>query len=228
MEKIEKTIGIYIWQNMATLDASGPHQFLGYVPGFKVVTISKTMDPVASDTGVRLIPDHDFATCPALDILMVAGGVNPLPEMQDESVISFLRRAGDSAEYVTSVCTGSLILAQAGLLNGYRATTHWAYQERLALYPGVEVVASRVVTDRNRMTSAGVTASIDFVLTLIRQVAGPETAAGLQLMTEYDPQPPTNVGSPNSAPPELVAAARQQFDQMTPDLAEFFAAKAGK
>ncbi|MDQ3825427.1 MAG: DJ-1/PfpI family protein [Actinomycetota bacterium] len=125
------------------------------------------------------------------------------------------------------MCTGSLVLAEAGLLEGYRATTHWAFQERLALYPGVEVVASRVVTDRNRMTWAGVTAGIDFVRTLIGQVAGPETAAGLQLMAEYDPQPPANLGSPDLAPPELVAAARQQFDQIAPDLVEFFAAKAG-
>lgn len=94
--------------------------------------------------------------------LLVGGGVNPLPEMQDNDVMSFLREAGDGAEYVTSVCTGALILAEAGLLRGYRATTHWAYRERLARYPGVEVVTSRVVTDRNRITGGGVTAGIDF------------------------------------------------------------------
>jgi cyclohexyl-isocyanide hydratase len=191
------------------------------------VTFAKTTDPVVTDTGVRLIPDYDFSTCPPLDMLLVGGGVNPLPEMQDQEVMSFLRRAGEGAEYVTSVCTGALILAEAGLLKGYRATTHWAYKERLALYPGVEVVSARVVTDRNRITGGGVTAGIDFALTLIGQLAGPEAAAGLQLMAEYDPQPPTTFGSPDSAPPELVAAVRQQFDQMAPDQAEFFAAKAG-
>jgi cyclohexyl-isocyanide hydratase len=227
MDKTEKTIGVYLWQNMTMLDVLGPHQFLGYVPGFKVVTFAKTKNPVVTDTGVRLIPDHDLSTCPPLDILLVGGGVNPLPEMQDEDVMSFLRQAGNGAEYVTSVCTGSLILAEAGLLKGYRATTHWAYKDRLGLYPDVEVAAGRVVTDRNRITGSGVTAGIDFALTLIGQVAGPETAAGLQLMAEYDPEPPTNLGSPDSAPPELVAAARQQFDKMAPDLVEFFAAKAG-
>ena len=141
--------------------------------------------------------------------------------------MSFLRQAGESAEYVTSVCTGALILAEAGLLKGYRATTHWAYKERLALYPGVEVASGRVVTDRNRITGGGVTAGIDFALALIGQLAGPETAARLQLMAEYDPQPATTFGSPDSAPPELVAAMRQQFDQMVPDVAEFFAVKAG-
>ena len=222
-----RTIGVYIWQNMTMLDVLGPHQFLGFVPGFNVVTFAKTTEPVVSDTGVRLIPDHDFLTCPPLDILLVGGGVNPLPEMQNEDVMSFLRQAGGSAEYVTSVCTGALILAEAGLLKGYQATTHWAYKEQLALYPDVEVVTGRVVTDRSRITGGGVTAGIDFALTLIGQLAGPEAAAELQLMAEYDPQPPTNFGSPDSAPPELVAAVRQQFDEMAPDLAEFFAAMAG-
>jgi cyclohexyl-isocyanide hydratase len=224
---MEKTIGVYLWQNMTMLDVLGPHQFLGFVPGFKVVTFAKTKDPVVADTGVRLVPDHDFSTCPPLDILLVGGGANPLPEMQDEEVMSFLHQTGDGAEYVTSVCTGSLILAEAGLLKGYRATTHWAYRERLGLYPDVEVAAGRVVTDRNRITGGGVTAGIDFALTLIAQVVGPEAAAGLQLMAEYAPQPPTNCGSPDAAPPELVAAVRQQLDEMAPGLAEFVAAKAG-
>jgi len=224
---VEKTIGIYFWKNMTMLDVLGPQQFLGFVPGFKVVTFASTTDPVVSDTGVRLIPDCDFSTCPPLNILLVGGGVNPLPEMRDKDVMSFLRAAGDAAEYVTSVCTGALILAEAGLLKDYRATTHWAYKERLGSYPGVEVAAGRVVTDRNRITCAGPTAGIDFALTLIGQLAGPETAAALQLMAEYDPEPPTNLGSPDSAPAELVAAVRQQFDAMAPDLAEFFAARVG-
>lgn len=227
MEKTERTVGVYLWQKMTMLDVLGPHQFLAYVPGLKVVTFAKTKDPVVTDTGVRLIPDHDFSTCPPLDILLVGGGVNPLPEMQDDDVLSFLRQAGDGAEYVTSVCTGSLILAEAGLLKGYRATAHWAYKELLGLYPDVEVAPGRVVTDRNRITSVGVTAGIDLGLTLIAQVAGPEAAAGLQLMGEYDPQPPANCGSPEKAPPELVAAVQQQFGGMAPGLAEFISAKAG-
>jgi cyclohexyl-isocyanide hydratase len=227
MEKTERTIGVYLWQNMTMLDVLGPHQFLGFVPSFKVLTFAKTKDPVMTDTGIRLIPDHDFSTCPPLDILLVGGGVNPLPEMQDDDVVSFLRQAGDGAEYVTSVCTGSLILAEAGLLKGYRATTHWAYKELLGLYPDVEVAAGRVVTDHNRITGAGVTAGIDFALTLIAQVADPDTAAGLQLACEYDPQPPTNCGSPDTAPPELAAAMRQQLDDMAAGLSEFISAKAG-
>lgn len=224
---MKKTIGFYLWQNMTMLDVLGPHQLLGYVPVFNVVTFAKTKDPVVTDTGVRLIPDHDFATCPTLNVLLVGGGANPLSEMQDEDVMSFLRERGDAAEYVMSVCTGSLILAQAGLLDGYQATTHWAYKDRLGLYPGIEVVAGRVVTDRNRITGVGVTAGIDLALTFIERLAGLEAAAGLQLLAEYDPQPPTNCGSPDAAPPELTAAMRQQLDDMAPGLTEFLAAKAG-
>jgi transcriptional regulator GlxA family with amidase domain len=222
-----KTIGVYLWQNMTMLDVLGPHQFLGFVPGFQVVTFATRKDAVVTDTGVRLIPDHDFTTCPPLDILLVGGGANPLPEMQNEELVSFLRQVGDSAEYITSVCTGSLILAAAGLLDGYQATTHWAYKERLGLYPGIKVVAGRVVADRNRITGGGVTAGIDLALTLIERLAGLEAAAGLQLLAEYDPQPPTDCGSPDVAPPELAAAVHQQLDDMAPGLTEFIAAKTG-
>jgi transcriptional regulator GlxA family with amidase domain len=225
--RVGKTIGVYLWQNMTMLDVLGSHQFLGFVPGFKVVTFAKTKDPVVTDTNVCLIPDHDFTTCPPLDILLVGGGANPLPEMQDENVMSFLRQVGDSAEYITSVCTGSLILAHAGLLDGYQATTHWAYKDRLDLYPRIKVVTGRVVTDRNRITGGGVTAGMDFALPLIERLAGLEAAAGLQLLTEYDPQPPTNCGSPDTAPPQLTAAMRQQLDDMTPGLTEFITAKTG-
>jgi len=224
---MEKTIGIYLWQNMTMLDVLGAHQFLGYVPGAKVMTFAKTKDPVVTDTGIRLIPDHDFSTCPPLDILLVGGGPNPLPEMQDEAVTSFLRQKGDSAEYVTSIGTGSLILAEAGLLKGYRATTHWTYKELLARYPGVEVADGRVVTDHNRISGAGVTAGTDFALTLVAHLAGREAVTGLQLAFEYDPQPPTNCGSPYTAPQKLTTALPQQLDDMAPGLSEFVAAKAG-
>ncbi|MDX6720095.1 MAG: cyclohexyl-isocyanide hydratase [Solirubrobacteraceae bacterium] len=132
-----------------------------------------------------LVPDHDLASCPPIDILVVAGGIDPSTQMTDEAVMAWMREAGQSAEYVTSVCTGALILAEAGLLDGYRATTHWAYKQQLATYP-VEVVDDRVVSDRNRITGGGVTAGIDFGLALVAQVAGADVAAGLQLMGEYD------------------------------------------
>lgn len=220
-----KTIGIYIWPNMTMLDVLGPQQFLGFVPEFDVFTVAKSKDPVVTDTKIRILPDHDFNTCPPIDILLVGGGVDPSSEMRDEAVMAWFRERGGAAEYVTSVCTGALILAEAGLLEGYKATTHWAYTQQLATYPGVELAEGRVVTDRNRITGGGVTAGIDFGLALIAQLADPDVAAGLQLMAEYDPQPPTPFGHPDKAPDELVAAMRAQSEAMAPALAEFFAAK---
>ena len=222
-----KTIGIYLWPNMTSLDVLGPHQFFGYVPEFNVVTVAKTMDPVVTDTKIRLLPDHDFSTCPPVDILLVGGGIDPSEQLRDDAVLSWVRATGEAAEYVTSTCTGALILAEAGLLDGYKATTHWAYTRQLASYPGVEPAMGRIVTDRNRMTCVGVTASIDFALALISQLVSPEVAAGLQLMAEYDPQPPTPFGNPETAPPELVAAMQAQAEEWAPGLTEFFATKQG-
>ena len=220
-----KTIGIYMWPNMTSLDVLGPHQFFGYVPGLEVVTVAKTKDPVVTDTKIRVLPDHDFSTCPAIDVLLVGGGVDPSGQMQDDAVVSWVRNAGHAAEYVTSTCTGALILAEAGLLEGYRATTHWAYMQQLASYPEVKLADDRVVTDRNRITCVGVTAALDFALALITQLAGPDVAAALQLMGQYEPQPPTPFGNPNNAPAELVDAVRAQFEGMSTGLTEFLAAK---
>jgi cyclohexyl-isocyanide hydratase len=225
MGVIVKTIGVYIWPNMTMLDVLGPQQFLGFVPEFDVVTVAKSKDPVVTDTKIRILPDHDFTTCPPLDILLVGGGVDPSPEMRDDAVMSWFRETGSAAEYVTSVCTGALILAEAGLLEGYKATTHWAYTQQLATYPGIELAEDRVVIDRNRITGGGVTAGIDFGLALIAELAGQETAAGLQLMGQYDPQPPTPYGHPDKAPAEMVAAVRAQTEAMAPALTEFFATK---
>jgi cyclohexyl-isocyanide hydratase len=220
-----KTVGLYLWQNMTALDAVGPQQILGYVPDFDVVTVAKTKDPVLTDTKLRLLPDYDITTCPPLDILVVGGGADPSGEMRDDEVMSWMRETGQSAEYVTSVCTGALLLAEAGLLDGYKATTHWAYTQQLASYPEIEVTRGRVVRDRNRITGGGVTAGIDFGFALVSDLAGAELAAVLQLMGEYDPQPPTPFGHPDNAPAEMVAAARAQFEQMAPGLTEFLATK---
>jgi transcriptional regulator GlxA family with amidase domain len=166
---------------MTGLDVFGPQQILGYVPDFNVVTVAKTMDPVVTDTKMRIMPDHDFENCPPVDILVTAGGVDPSSELRDEATISWLREVGASADYVTSVCTGSLLLAEAGLLDGYKATTHWAYTQHLASYP--QVAEGRVVTDRNRITGGG-TAGLDFALAIVAQIVGPDLAAALQLMGE--------------------------------------------
>src|SRR5688572_30130808 len=185
-----KDVAIYLWPNMFMLDALVPHQILGFVPELNVYTFARTTEPIQSDTGMKLIADYDLESVPQPDILIVGGGANPLSEMADETVIAALRKLGESAELVTSVCDGALILAQAGLLDGYRATTHWAYADLLRRYPGIEVCAEeRVVTDRSRMTGGGCTSALDFAFSLINEVVGPESAAALELAFQYDPQP---------------------------------------
>jgi len=221
-----KTIGIYIWPGMTMLDTLAPQQVFGFVPEFEVVLVAKSMDPVVTDTKVRILPDHDLTSCPPLDILVTGGGVDIVGELADEAVMSWLRTTGESAEFVTSVCTGALLLAEAGLLDGYKATTHWAYKQHLATYPEVEVVDGRVVIDRNRITGGGVTAGMDFALTLVAQLASPDLAAALTLMAEYDPEPPLPFGNPDNAPGELVAAVRAQFDGMAPAVGELYAERA--
>jgi len=219
-----KDVAIYVWPNMFMLDALVPHQILGLMPELNVYTFARTTEPFLSDTGMKLIADYDLESVPQPDILIVGGGANPLSEMQDEAVISALRRLGESAEMVTSVCDGSLILAQAGLLDGYRATTHWAYMDLLRQYPGIDVSATeRVVTDRNRMTGGGCTSALDFTFTLIAAVIGPEAAAAAELAFQYDPQPPIGTGSPAKAPPELVEYVLAMVAPLREGLDEFVA-----
>jgi transcriptional regulator GlxA family with amidase domain len=217
-----KDVAIYLWPNMFMLDALVPHQILGFVPELNVYTFARTTEPIQSDTGMKLIADYDLESVPQPDILIVGGGANPLSEMADETVIAALRKLGESAELVTSVCDGALILAQAGLLDGYRATTHWAYADLLRRYPGIEVCAEeRVVTDRSRMTGGGCTSALDFAFSLINEVVGSETAAALELAFQYDPQPLFGTGTPAKAPPELVEYVRTMVDSLQEGLEEF-------
>jgi transcriptional regulator GlxA family with amidase domain len=217
-----KDVAIYLWPNMFMLDALVPHQILGFVPELNVYTFARTTEPIKSDTGMKLIADYDLESVPQPDILIVGGGANPLSEMADETVIAALRKLGESAEMVTSVCDGALILAQAGLLDGYRATTHWAYADLLRRYPGIEVCdEERVVSDRSRMTGGGCTSALDFAFTLIAEVISPEAAAALELAFQYDPQPPSGTGSPAKAPPELVEYVRAMVAPLREGLEEF-------
>jgi len=219
-----KDVAIYLWPNMFMLDALVPHQILGLMPELNVYSFARTTDPIKSDTGMTLIADYDLESVPQPDILIVGGGVNPVSEMGDETVIAALRKLGDSAELVTSVCDGALILAQAGLLDGYKATTHWAYADLLARYPGVEVCADqRVVSDRSRMTGGGCTSALDFAFALIAQVISPQAAAAAELAFQYDPQPPMGTGVPEKAPPELIEYVSQWVAPMREGLDDFVA-----
>jgi cyclohexyl-isocyanide hydratase len=203
-------IGILIYPNLTQLDATGPAQVLARVPGAKLHMIWKTRDPVPTDAGFSIVPTTSFADCPQLDVLCVPGGGGPVELMTDRETLDFLRQQAAGARYVTSVCTGSLILGAAGLLEGYRSACHWAWREMLKDF-GAIPVAQRVVRDRNRISGGGVTAGIDFGLTVAAELAGEEVAKSIQLALEYDPQPPFESGSPEKAGYERVKRLRERL-----------------
>ena len=202
-------IGLVIFPGMTQLDMTGPHQVFSMMPDTRVLLLWKTLEPVTSNEGMTILPTSTFNECPSLDVLCVPGGaMGQVEMMQDEEMLEFLRQQGKTAKYITSVCTGSLILAAAGLLQGYRAACHWAFRDQLAML-GVEVGTERVVVDRDRITGGGVTAGIDFGLVLAGKLCREETAKMIQLLLEYNPAPPFNAGSPESAGEILVEEIKQ-------------------
>ena len=206
-------IGILIYPNLTQLDATGPAQVLARVPGATVHMIWKTRDPIPTDAGFSIVPNTTFADCPQLDLICVPGGGGQVALMTDPETLDFLRRQAATARYVTSVCTGSLVLGAAGLLKGYRSACHWAWRDMLADF-GAIPVADRVVRDRNRISGGGVTAGIDFGLTVAAELAGEEVAKSIQLVLEYDPQPPFDSGSPEKAGAERVKRLRERLAPM--------------
>jgi len=203
-------IGLLLFPKLTLLDLVGPAEVFARVPGAKVHLIWKNRDPVATVNAHEMRPTVTFAECPQLDVLCVPGGPGQMDLMEDEATLAFLRAQAAGAKWVTSVWRGSL-LAAAGLLTGYRAACHWASLDQLALFDVVPV-AERVVFDRNRVTGGGVTAGIDFALSLVAKMRGEELARAIQLSMEYDPAPPFPGGSPKSAAPELVADMRQRME----------------
>ncbi|MDJ0733858.1 MAG: DJ-1/PfpI family protein [Nostocaceae cyanobacterium] len=198
------TIGLVIYPDMTQLDITAPHQVFSLMPNTQVLLIWKFIEPVVSNGGLKILPDTTFDNCPQLDVLCVPGGAFGTVEMmQDAQMLAFLQSQAKTAKYITAVCTGSLILAAAGLLQGYRATSHWAFREQLELM-GVQVSTDRVVIDRNRITGGGVTAGIDFALKIAAILYGEDTAKSIELMLEYNPSPPFGVGTPEKAGKELV------------------------
>jgi cyclohexyl-isocyanide hydratase len=198
------SIGFLAYPDLTQLDLTAPHQAFGCIPGVQLHRIWKTLDPViGSLDGLPILPNVTFADCPSLDVLCIPGGGGGLIALlQDAEVLDFIRLQGQCARYVTAVCTGSLVLAAAGLLDGYRASTHWKFRDCLAAF-GVEVSSDRVVIDRNRITGGGVTAGLDFALVVIAELCGPELAQTIQLLLEYNPQPPYS-GDPDQADPQVL------------------------
>lgn len=194
-------IAFLVYSGFTALDLVGPHYMLSGLMGSTVHIVAKSREPVVSDAKLTFVPSTTFDDCPAdLDILCVPGGATgTLAAMQDAATLRFLADRGSRAKYVTSVCTGSLLLAAAGLLTGYKATSHWVARELLREF-GAEPVDQRVVVDRNRVTGAGVTAGIDFGLSLVGKLRDQQYAEGMQLLAEYAPVPPYNAGTPTTAP----------------------------
>ncbi len=199
-------IGLVFYPDMTALDIVGPQQVFSGLPGIQIHRIWKTLDAIKTDDGMIILPDTTFEDCPPLDVICVGGGLGQAAVVNDPEVLDFFQKQGSTAKFITSVCGGSEFLANAGLLQGYRAATHWMMREQLAAL-GVEVGTERVVTDRNRITGGGVTAGIDFALTIAEVLCGEEAAKITQLLMEYDPAPPFDVGSPEKAGAELVNKA---------------------
>jgi cyclohexyl-isocyanide hydratase len=203
-------IGLLAFPAMTQLDLTGPLQVFSSLPGADVRVLWKTLDPIQTHGGLRLLPDTTLADCPDLDVICVPGGSGVLDLMDDPEVLSFLRIQAEHATFVGSICTGSLVLGAAGLLRGKKATTHWAWTDLLVPL-GAIPTKGRVVRDGKFMTGGGVTAGIDFALTMVAELAGRDAAESIQLSIEYAPAPPFDSGSPDTARPEILAAVRAKM-----------------
>lgn len=200
-------IGLLVFDHITQLDMTGPYEVFIKFPDTSVHLVAQSAEPVTAGGGMKIIPNASYASCPQLDILCVPGGAGMNPLLNDSPTLNFLRQQAAGAKYITSVCTGSLVLGAAGLLTGRRATTHWMSHEMLAEF-GATPVNERVVVDGNLVTGGGVTAGIDFALTLGAKLFGDDVAKKIQLGIEYDPAPPFASGSPNSADTDVVEATR--------------------
>ena len=201
-------IAILIFDRLTALDAVGPYEVLSRLPGVELVFVAEQAGPKRTDTGaLALTADASIAELTDPDVLLIPGGEGNRPLLADETLLDWVRTADAGSTWTTSVCTGSLVLGAAGILEGRRATSHWAHLERLADY-GATPVSERVVIDGKLVTAAGVSAGIDMALTLAAEIAGEQVAQAIQLGIEYDPDPPFDAGSPQKAPEELVDLIR--------------------
>lgn len=209
-------IAFLLFPHVTQLDLTGPAQFLSRLPDARVDLVWEDRAPVPTDAGFSILPTATFADVPRADLLCVPGGMGVSTVINHAPALDWVRQVGGDAQWVTSVCTGALILGAAGLLQGYRATTHWAWHDLLALF-GAEPVQARHVIDRNRATGGGVTAGIDFALALMAEIAGEDHARTIQLALEYDPAPPFQGGSPARAGAALVDAYTARADRLAPN-----------
>lgn len=210
------SVAFLLFPNVTQLDLTGPAQVLSRLGNVTLNLVWKTREPVMTDAGFAILPTATLADISHVDILCIPGGVGVTEVMKDEVAMAWVRKIGASAEWVTSVCTGSLILGAAGLLKGYKATSHWAWHHHLALF-GAEPEKARTVFDRNRVTGGGVTAGIDFALSLTAAIRGEAHARMVQLSLEYDPAPPFDSGSPQKAGEAMLANFAARMKALAPN-----------
>jgi cyclohexyl-isocyanide hydratase len=220
-------IGLLLFPDITQLDMTGPYEVFTKLPEAEVHLVWKSLDPVTANGGMKITPTITFAACPQLDLVCVPGGPGMNALLNDEETLAFLRRQAGGVRYVTSVCTGALVLGAAGLLKGKRAATHWMSRDMLAAF-GATPVAQRVVVDGNVITGGGVTAGIDFALTVAAEAFGEDLAKAIQLGIEYDPHPPFAAGSPEGAGPAIVEKARAGASKRQAERAEAVARAAGR
>lgn len=204
------TFGLLVFPRITQLDMTGPLQVFSSLPGAQVHLVWKSLAPVESDTVLSITPTTTFAQCPQLDVICVPGGYGTDALMGDAEVLDFLRKQAEGATFVTSVCTGSLVLAAAGLLKGRKAATHWSAIDVLPVF-GVTASRERVCVDGNRITGGGITAGIDLGLTVVSELVDRRTAEAIQLRMEYNPAPPFDAGSPETAPAEVLAMLQDRM-----------------
>ena len=202
-------IGFLVFPKLQQLDLTGPYEVFAALPGTRVHLIWKTLAPVISSSGLSVVPTVTMQDCPRLDVVCVCGGAGIDPLLEDEETLAFLRNISAGARYITSVCTGSLVLAAAGLLDNKHAATHWTVRDLLGQL-GAKPQAARVVRDGRILTGGGVTAGIDFALTLVAELAGTTEAEAIQLALEYAPAPPFDAGRPEQCPPAVLALVKQR------------------
>lgn len=203
-------IGFLLFPHLTQLDLTGPAQVFANMSDAELHFVWKTLDPVPSDSVIKLVPTDTFESSPPLDLICVPGGPGQQLIMQDAAVLQWLASQGQGARWITSVCSGSLLLGAAGLLRGYRAASHWNYREYLPMF-GAIVDQGRIVVDRNRITGGGVTAGIDFALHVVAKLRGDDQAKEIQLLLEYAPQPPFDVGRPELAGPIATAKVKARL-----------------
>lgn len=206
------TVGMLLFPNVTQLDLTAPYEVFARMPDTKISVIAATRAPVRTEWGLTIAPDASFADAPDLDVLCVPGGWGVNAMLEDAALLGFVRDRAARARCVTSVCSGALLLGAAGLLDGYRATTHWMSLDLLARF-GAIPVQERVVVDRDRMTAAGVTAGIDLALMIAARLFGDRVSQEVQLLIEYDPAPPFTCGSPRTAPSEVTSAVLRRSAQ---------------